>query len=308
MDPIIDWLMEGDPSIRWQTMRDLMNMPEDEWKKEQRRTQQEGWGAQLLALQAPNGIWDGGLYSPKWTSTTYTLLTLCSIGIPTNNAAVGKGARLLLDKMLGETCNEPFQKKLVSLDRCIAGMILQISAYFEIKDARINAIIDNLLSEQMPDGGWNCRRLRYPKTHHSSFHTTFNVLEGLRTYMECGDTARFNNILAAEGRALDFMLQHHLYRSDQTGLVINPNFTMLSFPTRWYYDILRGLEYFARAGAPCDSRLQDAIDLLNSKRRKDGCWPVQHKHPGQVFFDMEKTGEASRWNTLRALRVLRWWG
>lgn len=171
----------------------------------------------------------------------------------------------------------------------------------------LKAIVENLLGERLPDGGRNCRRLRRPQTHHSSFHTTFNVLEGLRAYMERCGAARREVVLAAEQGALAFMLQHRLYKSDQTSLVINPKFTLLSFPYRRYYDILRGLEYFARIGAPHDNRLQDAVDLLYQRRRKDGCWPVQQKHPGRVFFDMEKTGGASRWNTLRAMRVMRWW-
>jgi len=305
---IIGWLLAGDPAIRWQTLRDLLDAPEQEWSVEQQRTVESGWGAQLLALQDAGGSWGGGIYSPKWTSTTYTLLTLCNIGIPRDCTAAQRGTQLMLAKLLGATCDAAFHQKLAALDRCIVGMILQLAVYFKIDDARIEAIVDNLLREIMPDGAWNCRRHRHPRPLHSSFHTTFNVLEGLREYVESYNGAQHDDVLAAEQRALELLLEHRLYKSDHTGQIINATFTKLSFPYRWHYDVLRGLEYFARARAPRDFHLQDAIDLLHAKRRKDGRWPVQQKYSGKVFFDMEPTGEPSRWNTLRALRVLRWWG
>ena len=307
MDQIINWLMEGDPAIRWQTLRDLMDVPEQTWKTEQQRTMHIGWGAQLLSLQNNNGCWGGGIYTPKWTSTTYTLLVLHSIGIPRDCQAGKRGALLMLKELLGETCDTEFQQKLKKCDRCIVGMILQLAVYFKIDDIRIEAIVDNLLSEMMPDGGWNCRRSHSSQPHHSSFHTTFNVLEGIYEYVQRGYGALLSDVSTAEQSALELMLQHKLYKSDKTGQIINAKFTRLSFPYRWHYDVLRGLEYFARAGMPQDKRIQDAIDLLQKKRRKDGRWPVQQKYPGKVFFDMEQTGRPSRWNTLRALRVLRWW-
>lgn len=311
---LIPWLMEGDPAIRWQTMRDLEGAPINRWQAEQRRTLHEGWGAQLLALQAPDGSWGGGIYSPKWVSTTYTLLTLCAIGIPRDHPPAQKGAALVLDKLLGQTRDDLFMRNLAACDRCIVGMNLSLAAYFGIRDARLDAIVENLLSEMMPDGAWNCRRQRQPKPHHSSFHTTFNVLEGLREWLEWLEWLEStpehplrNDVLNAEKSALEFVLDHHLFKSDKTGQIINDKFTMLSYPHRWYYNVLRGLVYFARVNAPHDERLQDAIALLHGRRRADGTWPVQHKYPGKVFFDMEKVGGPSRWNTLRALRVLQWW-
>jgi hypothetical protein len=306
-DDVIAWLMAGDPAIRWQTMRDLLDAPEQEWRAEQQRTLESGWGARLLALQDPSGSWGGGIYSPKWTSATYTLLTLRSIGIPRECQAAQSGARLVLQAQLGATCDAVFQRKLAACDRCIVGMLLQLAVYFEVDDARIEAIVDNLLSEMMPDGAWNCRRHRHPRPHHSSLHTTFNVLDGLREYVESRDGARRDEVLAAERSAREFTLQHRLYKSDKTGQVINPRFTRLSLPYRWQYNVLRALDYFARAGAPRDGRAQDAIDLLRQQRRDDGRWPVQQKYSGKVFFEMEPSGGPSRWNTLRALRVLRWW-
>jgi hypothetical protein len=305
---LIPWLMDGDPAIRWQTMRHLQGVPAKRCQAEQRRTLNEGWGARLLALQAPDGSWGGGIYSPKWTSTTYSLLTLRAIGIPRDHLPAQRAAALVLDKQLGCTRDDVFMHNLAACDRCIVGMNLSLAAYFGVHDARIDAILENLLSEMMPDGAWNCDRLRKPKPHHSSFHTTFNVLEGLREWLEITPKhALRNDVLDAEKSALGFVLEHRLFKSDKTGNIINHNFTMLSYPHRWYYNVLRALVYFARVNAPHDERLHDAIELLNRRCRADGTWPVQHKYPGKVFFEMEKVGGPSRWNTLRALLVLRWW-
>jgi hypothetical protein len=305
---LISWLMEGDPAIRWQTLRDLQGAPAERWQAERRRTLTEGWGAQLLALQAPDGSWGGGIYSPKWVSTTYTLLTLREIGIPPDHPPAQRAAGLVLDRQLGPMCDQAFLRNLAACDRCIVGMDLSLAAYFGIRDDRLEALVENLLAERMPDGAWNCRRQRSPKPHHSSFHTTFNVLEGLRTWLEVtpGHALR-KAVLAAEMRALEWALEHRLYKSDKTGTIINHKFTLLSYPHRWHYNILRGLAYFARADAPRDPRLQDAIQVLLDRRRGEGTWPVQHKYAGRIFFDMERTGGPSRWNTLRALRVVKWW-
>jgi hypothetical protein len=199
-------------------------------------------------------------------------------------------------------------RNLAELDRCIVGFNLSIATYFGIRDPRVEAMVENLLMERMPDRGWNCCRQRRPKPHHSSFHTTFNVLDGLRQWLEIfPEHPLRNDVLGAEKEALAFVLEHRLFKSDKTGETIHHNFTLLSYPHRWYYNVLRGLDYFARVGWPYDERLQDAIELLNRRRREDGAWPVQHKYPGRAFFEMEKVGGPSRWNTLRALRVLQWW-
>ena len=306
---LLPWLLAGDPAIRWQTQRDLQGAPPAQWQAEQRRTVSDGWGARLLALQGADGGWGEGVYAPKWTSTTYTLLTLCDIGIPHDHPPAQRAAALLIDQMLGRTLDKAFLRSLADCDRCIVGMILWVTAYFGVRDARMDALVENLLAEMMPDGGWNCARRRHPQTHHSSFHTTFNVLDGLREWLESTPEHPLRgDVLAAERQALALLLAHRLFKSDKSGEVINPTFTMLSYPHRWHYTVLRGLDYFARIGAPRDERVGDAIALLLSRRRADGTWPVQHKFSGKVFFDMEKTGGPSRWNTLRSLRVLQWWG
>ena len=150
----IAWLMEGDPAIRWQTLRDLLAAPKAEWQAEQQQTITQGWGAQLLARQDADGRWGGGIYSPKWTSTTYTLLTLHDIGIPRDCAAAQQGARLVLNQLLGERCDKPFRERLAECDRCVVGMILRLVVYFELDDERVEAIVENLLAEMMPDGAW----------------------------------------------------------------------------------------------------------------------------------------------------------
>ncbi|MFN8444440.1 MAG: hypothetical protein U0175_26890 [Caldilineaceae bacterium] len=308
VDETISWLLAGDPAIRWQTMRDLLDTPQAEWQAERQHTAETGWGAQLLARQDADGKWGGGIYSPKWISTTYTLLTLCAIGIPRECEAAQRGAELMIDTMLGEQCNNAFHEKLLGCDRCIVGMILQVAVYFQIADERIDAIVGHLLHEEMPDGGWNCRRHRRPEPHHSSFHTTFNVLDGLRTYAELAPGARQAEVLAAEKRAQELMLQHHLYKSDKTGEIIHPHFALMSFPPRWHYDFIRGLDYFARANALYDQRLEDPIALLQSKQHSDGLWSIEYNYSAKVFFNMESVSKKpSRWNTLRALRILRWW-
>ena len=244
LDSIIRWLLEGDPAIRWQTLRDLAGAPEMEWRAEQQHTREQGWGARLLAVQDPDGKWGGGLYSPKWISSTYTLLGLIGIGIPPDTEPARKGAQLVIDGLLGPTILLPFAEKLAGGDRCIIGMILQIALYFGIDDERIDAIIDNLIAEQMPDGGWNCRRTRDKTTHHSSVDRTLNVLDGLRLVIEKRSSPyRKNEVHAAEQAALEWLLMHHLYKSDHTLQVINQRFTYLVYPYQWHYDVLRGLEY-----------------------------------------------------------------
>ena len=245
--PTLSWLLEGDPAIRWQVLCDLLDSPAAEWQAERERTLSEGWGARLLSLQDPDGRWGGGIYSPKWTSTTYTLLNLISIGIPPEHAGARRGAQLVIGELLGGMRDERFDQKLAQLDRCIVGMVLRIAVYFGISGERVEAVVNNLLDERMPDGGWNCRRHNRPRPHHSSFHTTFNVLEGLRLYLESGAAYRSAEVQAAETGALELLLEHRLFRSDKTREIIQPKFTLLSYPHYWHYDVLRGLAYFARA-------------------------------------------------------------
>jgi len=309
-DPaLIDWLLEGDPAIRWQVMRDLLAAPEKTWQAERRKVARTGWGQRYLALQDPAGTWGGGIYSPKWTSTTYTLLQLRDLGLPGTHRAARRGAQVALKGLLGEPGTELFTKQLHRLDLCIAGMALSLSAYFDLDNGQVgsDAILAHVLGHQMADGGWNCR-CTHAHVVHSSFHTTFNVLDGLQDQLDRGGKLDRAAIRAAQARATEFMLAHKLFRSHTTNAVISDKFLQLAYPPRWHYDVLRGLDYFQRVGAPRDARFAEAIALLNSQRRPDGAWPAPHRYGGREFFRMEMGRQPSRWNTLRALRVLKWWG
>jgi hypothetical protein len=307
-ESLISWLLEGDPVIRWQTLRDLMDSPPDVCQAERRRIETAGWGAQLLRKQDAKGTWSRSIYgNPKWTCTTYTLLLLRDMGLREDCPAAIRGARVLLDRGIrdgpGARDKSELHQSLQRMDTCVTGMWLSLGTYFELDDheSKLRAMADYLLSEQMPDGGWNCRR-KWGAVH-SSFHTTLNVLEGIRDAIARG-VGPISRLRTAQAKAVEFMLIHRLYLSDRTGKVIKEAFTKFSFPPRWHYDVLRGLDYLRSIGMTDDARLADAYDLLLARSRKDGRWPVQNKHPGKVFFEMEPTGQPSRWNTLRALRCL----
>jgi hypothetical protein len=294
-------------------MRDLVGAAERTVEQERRKVARDGWGARLLARQDPEGRWagglasDGGLYSPKWISTTYTMLMLRDFGLPANNRQARKACALLLDggfQRDGGINYGTWAKWTGRSETCVTGMVLSILSYFEHDDDRLDTIADHLVAQQMPDGGWNCRR---PSgATHASVHTTISVLEGLRLY-ELHRGREVGDVRAAQRRGREFLSVHRLFRSHRTGDIIKPAFTRFAFPPRWHYDILRALDYFQATNAPRDPRLAEAIDIVRSSPRKDGRWSLQHSHRGKTYFALERLGAPSRWNTLRALRVLRWW-
>lgn len=256
----------------------------------------------LLDLQTENGHWGRSFYQPKWTSTHYSLLELKHL-----NGFKTEGIERAIDIILRENIEadggvNPHRSVPIS-DVCINGMALDYMCWFEAAEKRLESIVDFIISQHMDDGGFNCR-FNFSGAVHSSLHSTLSVLEGIRTYEEKGYGYRLKELLEIEKKGREFILEHRLYKSDKTGEIISKSFLMLSYPSRWKYDILRALTYFESAGIPYDERMDDALDVLVSKRRKNGTWPVQAKHPGEVHFDMEKTGSNSRWNTLRALKVL----
>ena len=298
-----DWLLDGDPAIRWQVARDLLGRSERAVARERRRVAQEGWGPWLLVLQDPSGQWGGGLYTPKWTSTAYTMLLLRDLGLPPGHAQALKACRLLLDRGLCRDGGIDYSRPRRESEACITGMVLSLVARFRLRDERVERLVEHLLRRQMKDGGWNCQDLR--GATHSSFHTTILVLEGLRDY-EKSDGLQVSRVRQAERQGREFFLRHRLFRSHRTGEVVHPAMTRFAFPPRWHYDVLRGLDYFRDCDAR-DERLEDAIDLLRRRRQPDGCWLLRNRYPGRTHFEMEEPGRPSRWNTLRALRVLRWW-
>lgn len=296
----LDWLLEGDPSIGWQVLKDLLDAREDVWQDQQNRVATTGFGARLLAERGADGKWANGLYTPKWKSTTYTLLLLWRLGLPRDDASARESTRLLMDKpvwVFGSAA-KPYW------EACVAGFGLSLSSWFDVDQDRRERLMEEILAAQLPDGGWNCRSPR--GATHSSFHTTINVLEGLREYC-IGGGIHSSKVEGAEAKAREFFCEHQLYRSHRTGRIPDERMARLPFPPRWHHDILRGLDYFRAAGTNRDQRLDDAIEVLVGYRRSNGRWPLHGGYSGQVWFQMESGRESSRWNTLRALRVLRWW-
>jgi hypothetical protein len=299
-----NWLLEGDPSIRWQVHRDLLFSKKSVIEGERRKTEEEGWCKQLLMHQDKNGLFGGGLYSPKWISTTYTMLLLKDLGLMPKNIQAKISCKILLDKGFYKDGGINYFLSMNCSETCVSGIILSILSYFKIDDDRIDQIAKYLLNEQMKDGGWNCQK--YRGATHSSFNTTINVLEGLREY-EKAFSGNKKAVIESQNRGREFLLQHKLYKSHRTGEIIDNKMTLFSFPARWNYDILRCLDYFQECRFEKDERMNDAIEILKKRRGKEGTWKLQNKHIGKVFFDLEEQGKPSRMNTLRSLRILKWW-
>lgn len=300
-DEIIDWLLEGDVSIQYQVHRDLL----DEERPDIRtRIETEGWGAEYLSKRLANGHWGNKFYHPKWTSSHYTILDLKNLCINPENKLIRETIDLIIKRERASDGGVHPTGSVRHSDVCINGMFLNYATYFGIDEPLIHPIVDFVLSQRMSDGGYNCT-LNRSGARHSSLHTTISMMEGITEYFKNGYKYRSEELNQSYKTCLEFILQHQLYKSDKTGEVIHPRFLKLSFPGRWYYDILRALDNFRDAGAEWDSRMQAAIDQLIGKRNKDMTWNVQAKHPGEIHFEMEKAGRPSRWNTLRALRVLK---
>lgn len=364
MVEVLDWLLDSDPSIRWQVMADLMESPTESISAERARVATEGWGAHLLAEQAPNGQWgwseyshlvDGipdaqgrvvlrelhrvraehaadflgvdletierwetdpldlddelvprylamlkwcqenlGTYNPKWISTTYTLLLLVHLGIEPEAARpqldlVATRVRWPEDQGPG-----PFFQG--EEEQCVNGMVVATGSYFGYD---VGGVVDRLLTESKADGGWNCS-----PSSRSSFDTTLCVLEGLLAYEERNGSDR--DITEARKRAEEYLLERGLFRRKSDGEIADPSYTSFKFPPRWHYDVLRALEYFRLAG-PADERCAEAVELVEAKRGVDGRWLLEATPPGYVYFHTDEgDGLPSRWNTLRAMRVLAW--
>lgn len=294
MDRVIEWLLGADPAIRWQVMRDLT--VDDHAAEERSRVAGEGWGKQLLGLQADDGMWGGGAYTPKWVSTTYSLLLLRHFEPDPNDDQVARAIDLVRDRV---DMRGPFFE--YSREMCITGMVLALRSYF-FEDPDNPPQVDYILEKQHDDGGWNCD----VSSEVSSFNTTLSVLEALAEYEHAVDGD--STLSAARGRAHEYLLERQLMYSLGTGELINRRWLLLSFPPRWFYDILRALDYFRISGVAPDPRMDEAIQVISNKQFPDGKWPLQGRHPGKEHFEMEDgAGKPSRWNTLRAFRVLRWY-
>jgi hypothetical protein len=302
--PIIEWLLAGDVSIQYQVNRDLLRVNKPELQK---RIENEGWGAHFLSLRNQNGHWGRGFYQPKWISTHYTLLDLRNLGISNHQKEIqGTVAKILHENKAPDGGVHPISTVKIS-DVCINGMFLNYASYFKADNDEIKSVVDYIISQQLPDGGFNCQLSR-KGARHSSLHSTLSVIEGIYEYTKQGYQYRLNELKKAEKESRQFILEHKLFQSHRTGETIDKKMLMLSYPSRWRYDILRALDYFRDAGVSFDNRMTDALQVLANKQRSDKTWPLQYKHSGQIHFEMETVRKASRWNTLRALRVLEHFG
>ncbi len=295
---VIEWLLDPDPAIRWQVMRDLTDAPAVEVAAERAKVTKEGWGARLLALQPPDGPWGGGAYFPEWTSTTPTLQLLRQFGLDLTSDGARRAIELVRANAKWEHEGQPYFEGEV--EPCINGQAVAIGAYFG-EDVR--GIVDRLLTEQMADGGWNCEQEN--GSTRGSFETTINVLEGLLEYERA--TGANADVKTARVRGQEYLLERRLLRRLSTGELAQRRWLYLAFPNGWHYDVLRALDYLRDAGVEPDERMAEAIGIIESKRDADGRWPLDHAHHDELLVDLEETeGQPSRWITLHALRVLRW--
>ena len=298
---IIDWLLEGDVSIQYQVYRDLLGI---ERKELQERIATEGWGNQFLSKRKSTGHWGMRFYQPKWISSHYTLLDLRNLNLNPDNPVVRETIDLTLDSAIADDGGIQLRpSNSAHSDICVNGMFLNYASYFKAEEQRLSSIVDSILAEIMPDGGFNCRTTR-SGARHSSLHTTLSVLEGILEFQKAGYSFRMDDLRKARESSEEFILLHQLFLSDRTGEIIRKEFLNIPYPCRWKYDILRAMDYFQYAGTKYDKRMEPAIDAILKKRKADGRWNLQAAHPGQVHFVMEQAGKPSRWNTLRALRVL----
>lgn len=296
--PVEAWLLDSDPAIRWQVLQDLFDAPVDEVAAERARTATEGWGARLLALQAPDGRWGGGGYAPTFTSTHFTLQLLRELGLPASSPAAGRAIALVHEHVRLEYDDLPYFSGEV--EPCINGAIVAIGTTYGFD---MRSVVDRLLGEQMADGGWNCEQEN--GSTRGSFDTTINVLEGLLEFEQASDGS--SAVTAARRRGEAFLLDRRMSRRLTTGEVADPRFHRFAFPTWYFYDVLRGLEHLRRAGVTPDDRLTEVVEIVESKRDADGRWPLDVVHEGETHFAMDDGGgRPSPWITLRALRVLRW--
>jgi hypothetical protein len=305
----VDWLLDSDPAIRWQVLRDLTDASPEEVAAERTRVEHEGWGARLLALEGADGLWDGGACFPAgytgsepgqpWTATMHTLQTLQLFGLDPASEAARRAIALVAEHGRWEHDGQRYFDGEV--EPCINGRTVETGAYFGVD---VSPIVDRILGERLADGGWNCEAEN--GSVRSSFDTTINVLDGLLEFERA--TGGSDAVREARRSGEEYLLERNLFRRKSTGEVVDPAYLDFAFPYYWRYDVLRALDYFRHSGAKPDSRMAEAVEVVRSKQQPDGHWLLDRVHPGRVHFTLEGgVGEPSRWNTLRALRVLDWW-
>ena len=304
----IDWLLDADPAIRWQVLGDLTDGSPGDVAAERARVEHEGWGARLLALEDPEGTWAGGACFPAsyrggepqpWTATMHSLQTLQLLGLDPASASARRSIALVAENCRWEHDGQRFFDGEV--EPCINGRTIETGAYFGVD---VEPIVKRILGEQLEDGGWNCEVEN--GSVRSSFDTTINVLDGLLAFERA--TGGSDDVRASRRRGEEYLLERSLFRRLSTGEVVDPAYLEFAFPYYWHYDVLRALDYFRGSGADPDPRMAEAVAIVRSRQQPDGRWLLDRVHPGRVHFDLEGgVGTPSRWNTLRALRVLAWW-
>lgn len=296
---VIDWLLDSDPAIRWQVMRDLTDASAEGVAAERARVAHEGWGAQLLAAQDPDGRWSGGTFFPRWVATADTLHLLYLFGpdpadeaVQRAIAPVHEAARWDYDPSMRFWDGE--------VEPCINGRTVAIGACF---GQDVGGVVDRLLTEQMADGGWNCEQEN--GSTRGSFDSTLNVLEGLLEYER--STGANSDVAAARVRGEEYLLDRRLLHRLSDGEIPQKRWLYIGFPNAWFYDVARVVDYFRQARPAPDDRMTEALDILEAKRDADGRWPLDHAYHDQLLVEFDETeGQPSRWITLRALRSLRW--
>jgi hypothetical protein len=306
---LIDWLLDSDPAIRWQVLSDLIGASSDEVAAGRERVEREGWGARLLALEGDDGLWDGGACFPAsyaggeagqpWTATMHTLQTLQIFGLNPASEAARRAISLVTENGRWEHAGQRYFDGEV--EPCINGRTIETGAYFAVD---VSPLVDRILAERLADGGWNCEAEN--GSVRASFDTTLTVLDGLLEFERM--TGGSAPVREARRKGEEYLLERGLFRRKSTGEVVSPQYLDFAFPYYWHYDVLRALDYFRRSGAAPDTRMAAAVEIVRSKRQADGRWLLDRVHPGRVHFALDSgVGEPSRWNTLRALRVLDWW-
>jgi hypothetical protein len=298
---VVEWLLDSERAIRWQVLRDLTDAPAAEVAAERARVAHEGWGAALLRAQDADGRWGGGTFFPRGTATFDSLHLLYLLGVDPGSAEVREALA-----PVHEAARWDYDPSLRfwegEVEPCINGRVLAIGAYFG-QDVR--SIAERLVTEQMDDGGWNCEQEN--GSTRGSFDTTINVLEGLLEYERSAGAN--GDVRAARLRGEGYLLDRGLLRRRSDGGIPQERWLQVGFPYSWEYDVLRALDLLRDAGREPDERISEALDVIESKRDRDGRWPLEVAyHDRQLVDPGERPGEPSRWITLRALRVLRWAG